>query len=125
MNNRINPIHGEYIMANSRKSVNVEIGKRLQEARKRLGYKQSDFAQALGVTDEHYRKYELGASGIPIDKVQILFEKFCLDPTYLITGKISADFDLETYLASCSAEKRIEFMNRVWKYMNQVLDTIE
>lgn len=112
-------------MANSKKSVNVEIGKRLQEARKRLGYKQSDFAQALGVTDEHYRKYELGASGIPIDKVQILFEKFCLDPTYLITGKASGEFDLETFLAGCDPEKRLEFFNRVWNYMNQIIGTIE
>ncbi len=118
-------ILGEDIMANSKKSVNVEIGKRLQEARKRLGYKQSDFAQALGVTDEHYRKYELGASGIPIDKVQILFERFCLDPTYLITGKVSEDFEPETYLASCSPEKRKEFMERVWKYLNKIIDTIE
>lgn len=112
-------------MANNRKSVNVEIGKRLQEARKRLGYKQSDFAQALGVTDEHYRKYESGASGIPTDKVKILFEKFSLDPTYLITGEVSKEFDLETYLASCDPKMRQAFFNRIWNYMNQIIGTIE
>lgn len=112
-------------MANTKKSVNVEIGKRLQESRKRLGYKQYDFAQALGVTDEHYRKYELGSSGIPIEKVQMLFEKFGLDPTYLITGRVSGTFDLDAYLASCDSEKRVEFFNRVWNYMNQIIGTIE
>ncbi len=118
-------VHGEGIMANRKKSKNVEIGKRLQEARKHLGYKQSDFAQALGVTDEHYRKYELGSSGIPIDKVAVLFEKFGIDPTYLITGKVSEEFDLDAFLASCSAEQRTAFFDRVWKYVNQVLVNVD
>ena len=46
-------------MRAEKKNINVEIGKRLQQARKNNGYTQEQFAETLDVGVEHYRKLVL------------------------------------------------------------------
>jgi len=108
-------------MSTIRKSTNVEIGKRLREARHKLRGKQTEFACALDVTEEHYRKYESGATGLSAEKLLILFEKYGIDPTYLVTGKNSDEFNLDRYISSCNKEQRDQFIDRVLAYMNRLL----
>ncbi|MBQ7955582.1 MAG: helix-turn-helix transcriptional regulator [Lachnospiraceae bacterium] len=112
-------------MRNKKKDLNVQVGQRLQDARKRLGYRQADFAAILEVSEEHYRKYELGTVGFPIDKMSVLFEKFGIEPTYLITGRVAEEFDVETYLANCEVQQRNIFIENVWKFTNKLIRTIE
>ena len=112
-------------MSGNRKGINIEIGKRLREARKRLGYKQAEFAAALDVTEEHYRKYELGSVGLSAEKLTLLFEKFGLNPTYIVTGKNDEEFDFESYIAGCDAAQRSAFLNRVFEYMIKLMETVE
>lgn len=108
-------------MSTPRKSTNVEVGKRLREARRNLGYKQINFAYTLHVTEEHYRKYESGATGLSAEKLHILFEKYNIDPTYLVTGKRAMDFDLERYIANCDKEQKEQFIELVFAYVNRAL----
>jgi len=112
-------------MGANRKGINIEIGKRLREARKRLGYRQAEFAVALDVTEEHYRKYELGSVRLSAEKMALLFDKFGISPTYIVTGKADMDFNLESYLASCDARQRADFLKRVSAYLLKLIESVE
>lgn len=73
-------------LENSRKDANMLIGKRLREARNNLGLTQAEIAASFGVSEEHYRKYEAGSTGLSADKLLIPYHEYGMDPTYLITG---------------------------------------
>jgi len=77
------------ILDTGRKDANIQIGKRLREARLNMNLEKSEIADVLGVTVEHYRKLEAGITGISVDKVLTLYHKYGIDPTYLITGESS------------------------------------
>ena len=76
-------------MDTGRKDANIQIGKRLREARLNMNLEKSEIADVLDVTVEHYRKLEAGITGISVDKVLTLYHKYGIDPTYLITGESS------------------------------------
>lgn len=102
-----------------KKEINIQIGKRLQTARENSGYTQEVFAEALDVGVEHYRKLESGAYGLQPEKMLILYEKYKIDPTYLITGEKNSSFDIELFLANCSREERDRFIERMLAYMKR------
>ncbi len=108
-------------MEKSRKEANIQIGRRLREIRNNLGCKQSEFAVLFGVSEEHYRKYESGVTGLSADKMLLLYKEYHIDPTYLITGECIRDFDVEYYIANCSKEQREAFLDRVLEYMSKVI----
>lgn len=108
-------------MEKQRKEANIHIGKRLREARNNLGITQAEFAAAFGVSEEHYRKYESGATGVSADKLLILYKKYGIDPTYLITGQCMKDFDIEYYIANCTREQRNELFDRILEYMGRLI----
>lgn len=108
-------------MRTEKKEINIQIGKRLQIARENIGYTQEDFAEALGVSVEHYRKLESGAYGLQPEKMQILYEKYKIDLTGLITGEKRGPFDLELFLANCSRKERDEFIGRTLAYMKKLM----
>ena len=56
-------------MDTGRKDANIQIGKRLREARLNMNLEKSEIADVLDVTVEHYRKLEAGITGISVDKV--------------------------------------------------------
>lgn len=109
-------------MDNHRRDANIQIGKRLKEARNNLGMTQAEVACTLSVTEEHYRKYESGATGLSTDKLLILFKKYGIDPTYLITGASQEDdFDVEYYIANCDKQQKEVFVDRVFAYMSRIV----
>ena len=99
------------ILDTGRKDANIQIGKRLREARLNMNLEKSEIADVLGVTVEHYRKLEAGVTGISVDKVLTLYHKYGIDPTYLITGESSniKDFNLDYYVANSTKEQRNDF----------------
>ena len=108
-------------MEENRKDTNIQIGKRLREARNNLGRKQAEFAYSLGISGEHYRKYESGATGLSADKLLILYKEYGIDPTYLITGECMKDFDVDYYIANCNKEQKDEFLDRILAYMSRIV----
>lgn len=54
-----------------RKDVNIQIGKRLREARTNMNKDKIEFAQTLDVIEENYRKLEEGSTGLSVDKILI------------------------------------------------------
>ena len=57
------------ILDTGRKDANIQIGKRLREARLNMNLEKSEIADVLGVTVEHYRKLEAGITGISVDGI--------------------------------------------------------
>lgn len=55
-------------MSREKKRSNVEIGMRLKAIRENLGKSQSEMAEILDVSDDHYRKMESGNSGLTIER---------------------------------------------------------
>lgn len=108
-------------MEKIRKEANIQIGKRLREIRNNLGCKQSEFAVLLGVSEEHYRKYESGVTGLSADKMLLLYKNYHIDPTYLITGEGVKDFDVDYYIANCTKEQMEFFMDRVLAYVARII----
>lgn len=108
-------------MRTEKKELNIQIGKRLQTARENNGYTQEAFAEALDVGVEHYRKIELGIYGLQRENMLILYEKYKIDPTYLLTGEKNHTFDVEMFLANCSREERDKFIDRMLAYMRKLM----
>ena len=108
-------------MRTEKKELNIQIGKRLQIARENSGYTQEAFAEALDVGVEHYRKIEVGMYGLQRENMLILYEKYKIDPTYLLTGEKNHTFDVELFLANCSREERDEFIDRMLTYMRKLM----
>ncbi len=110
------------VMDDYRKEANIQVGKRLRESRISLGRTQAEIAVALGVSEEHYRKYESGATGLSADKLLILYHKYGIDPTYLITGScLKNEFDVDYFMANCNKEQKNQFVDRVFAYMLQMI----
>lgn len=108
-------------MARMRKDINIHIGKRLQEVRENSGYTQEAFAEKLDVGVEHYRKLESGLHGLQPEKMLILYREYNIDPTYLITGEKSQQFNVEMFLANCDREQRDKFIERVLAFMKNLM----
>ena len=85
-------------MDKQKKEANIQVGKRLRDARTNLGISQAEFAADFGVSEEHYRKYESGA-----------------------TGQCMKDFDIEYYIANCSKEQRNELFDRILAYILRIM----
>ncbi len=112
---------GVQTMRTEKKELNIQIGKRLLIARENSGYTQEAFAEALDVGVEHYRKVELGMYGLQRENMLILYEKYKIDPTYLLTGEKNHTFDVELFLANSSREEREEFIDRMLAYMRKLM----
>ena len=108
-------------MRGEKKEINIRIGKRLKEARESNGFTQEKLAEVLNVGVEHYRKVESGMYGLQLEKMLLLYEKYKIDPTYLITGNRKKFFDLEEYLANCSRDERNKLIERILDYMKKML----
>jgi len=108
-------------MSRAKKNDNVEIGMRLRAIRINLGKHQSDMAEVLEVSDDHYRKIESGSSGLTIEKVKLLYEKLNVDPGYLLIGKYMEDFDLDKYLVNCSKEQRDKLFRHCLAYIESYI----
>ena len=104
-----------------KKELNVLVGYRLQIARENGGYTQEEFAETLDVTVEHYRKVELGVYGLQRENMLLLYQKYKIDPTFLITGERSSSSDFELSLINCTREERNQFIDRMLAYMRKLL----
>ena len=63
---------------------------RLAAERKRLGLKQLEVANALGISDSAYGMYERGISKMTVENLLTLESHFGFDVSYIITGDIDA-----------------------------------
>lgn len=105
------------------KDTNIQIGKRLREARRNINIDKAEITEVLGVTVEHYCKFKAGATDLSVDKILILYQTYGIDPTYLITcvSSNAMEFNLEYYVANSSKEQRDLFFDRVMAYVSKLI----
>ncbi len=106
-----------------KKDTNMQVGRRLREARTNMNLKPEIIADALQLSTDHYAKLEAGKNGLTTDKFLILHKEFGIDPTYLITGQSSnmMEFNLDYYVANSTKEQRNEFFDRVLAYLSKLI----
>lgn len=108
-------------MDTGRKDANIQIGKRLREARLNMNLEKSEIADVLDVTVEHYRKLEAGITGISVDKVLTLYHKYGIDPTYLITGESSMKILIWITMLRTAQRSREMIFDRVLAYLSKLI----
>ena len=91
-------------MKAEKKEINIQIGKRLREARTNMN-----------------KEIESGVYGLQPEKMLILYEKYRIEPTYLVTGDTNHKVDIELFLANCSREERDAFIDRMLAYMRKLM----
>ena len=64
--------------------LNIEVGKRLKEARKNAGYTQEQVAAKMGTVQSAYIKYELGKLELDYQKMVFLCNLFEVSADYLL-----------------------------------------
>ncbi len=62
-------------MDTDRKDTNIQIGKRLREAGRNMNIDKAEIVEVLGVTVEHYRKFEAGTTGL-VFKYSVWFSPY-------------------------------------------------
>lgn len=94
-------------MKKQKEEILLQSGKRLRETRLRLGKTKEEFAAALGVSENHYNKYESGAVGLSAFKLLLLNQKYSIDATWLVTGtRTVSRIDPESCFTNCSPEEK-------------------
>lgn len=63
-----------------------EIGSRIQSRRKKMGIKQKDLAESVGITASYLSNIERGVSAASLDLIVILSFKLKVTPDFLILG---------------------------------------
>lgn len=109
-------------MKKQKKEILLQSGKRLRETRLRLGKTKEEFASALGVSENHYNKYESGTVGLSAFKLLLLYQKYRIDTTWLVTGtSTGCKIDPERYLTNCSQEEKNTLIDSVIAAMSAKL----
>lgn len=105
----------------------IQMGERLRSSRENLGYDRDDFAKALGITKDHYRKIENGKIRLNTDKIVILHKLYKIDINYLLTGKQSNFLykgkeygSLDELWNASDDETKLELCKEVMEYQKKV-----
>ncbi len=106
------------------KRQDVELGLRLREIRESLHFTQSQFAEVFGIEVSQYKRIEKGISRITIDKVRTLYDKYSIDPDFLILGERGDknDGDMEHIFANSSKESKKRFLSYILEYLIRAAD---
>ena len=75
----------------NRKTVNIEVGLRLQIARERRGLTQEQFSEQLEITPHFLSAVERGVSGLALDKLRRACLLLGISSDYLLFGTETAE----------------------------------
>lgn len=87
-----------------------EMGKRLSALRHELGFRQSDFSKALGVSLRTYHYYEKGQTQCSVGSMWVLYETFGVDLNWFVSG-------VEWIEETTDAQQLSEFESRLDEYI--------
>lgn len=79
------------------------------------------FCRDAGCRGRALSQIESGVYGLQPEKMLILYEKYRIEPTYLVTGDTNHKVDIELFLANCSREERDAFIDRMLAYMRKLM----
>lgn len=97
----------------------IDIGTRLREVRKGCKLTQEKFAEQLGISLNYYGQIERGQSGLSLEKLKLLYDKFNVDLLYLITGDKSHQVTINEIISDCPKEKLFD-MEQLLRYASNL-----
>ena len=97
----------------------TDIGSRLREVRKSYKLTQEKFAKQLGISLNYYGQIERGQSGLSLEKLKLLYDKFDVDLLYLITGDKSHQVTINEIISDCPKEKLFD-MEQLLRYASNL-----
>ncbi|MCI5730824.1 MAG: helix-turn-helix domain-containing protein [Eubacterium sp.] len=98
------------------------VGARLKEFRLSLHQTQKEFAEQMNWDVNTYRKIETGFSLLTSDKAQMLYDKFEIDITYILTGdKLNPDDHLKQLWLTADRTERKQLIARLISYVEEML----
>ncbi|MDY3910108.1 MAG: helix-turn-helix transcriptional regulator [Eubacterium sp.] len=98
---------------------NELVGKRLEKVRTSRGKGCYEMAEALGISEGHYRKIERGMYGLDVRKMLLLQRKMGIDPLYLLTGKITRE---NSYQIPGGSANRNAYVCELLEYCKEQLE---
>ena len=99
------------------KELYMHIGNRIREKRKILGLTQAEAAELLSISKNFYGDIERGNKSLSLEKIILIFEKFNMDPTYLLTGENqNAICEL---IKTCPSDKQFE-LEQIIRYIIKI-----
>jgi len=98
------------------------VGARLKEFRLSLHQTQKEFAEKMNWDVNTYRKIETGVSLLTSDKAQLLYEKYQIDITYILTGaRPELDDVLKTVWTTADSDERKRMLTHLFKYFEGLM----
>ena len=98
------------------------VGARLKEFRLSLHQTQKEFAEQMNWDVNTYRKIETGFSLLRSDKAQMLYDKFEIDITYILTGdKFNPEDRLKQLWLTADRTERKQLLVRLLSYVEEML----
>lgn len=98
------------------------VGQRLKELRVSMGQTQKEFAEQMNWDVNTYRKIETGISLLTSDKAQMLYDKFEVDITYILTGvKPDSDDFLKRVWITANKEEKKRLLIRLLTYLEKFI----
>jgi transcriptional regulator with XRE-family HTH domain len=64
----------------------IEQGQRIQQLRQKMGFSQGDFAEIMGIQQSTLSTIEKGRNGVSLKSLELLIDKFNIDPAWILTG---------------------------------------
>lgn len=88
------------------KAFYVEMGNRLREYRKTMGYTQEKASELLEINENFYGKLERAERYIPVDLIIDLHQKLGIDIQYLLTGEVDVPRSVSVLLQNIPEHRR-------------------
>jgi len=88
----------------------VEMGNRLREYRKSIGYTQEKTSELLEINENFYGKLERAERYIPVDLIVALHQKLGIDIQYLLTGEVDVPRSVSNLLRNIPEHRREQML---------------
>lgn len=88
----------------------MNVGKRIEELRKKAGYTQNALAERSGLSQSHVRRVELGQSRITVDHLQMICDTLGISLRDFFDDGIEQD-ELCRAIASLSTKQKLHLAN--------------
>lgn len=86
----------------------VEIGKRIRQSRKLMGYSREKFAEMIGISVRFTADIELGKKGMSLDTLIRICEILSVSADYLIWGRGERDGSPIAEMTACLSDSEMK-----------------
>lgn len=105
---------------------NLDVAAKIKDLREFCDYTTLDMAKKIGISEAEYIEYEEGRKDIPIGTFYNIAAALAIDPTVLLTGKMSSRQDCDVVYEGKGTEveryKGYKFISLANKFIGRVME---